>query len=143
LIRRLSPKDAEDMAALHFRSIAPAWPESDFANHCGKDICLGIGQPLTAFIIASFAADQAEILTLVTDPKLRRSGFARQLLAASETEFRARGGDIVFLEVAEDNIAAIALYKSCSFKPLGRRPAYYRRENGRVAALTFRKKLDA
>jgi len=47
----------------------------------------------------------------------------------------------MFLEVAEDNEAAIHLYRSLGFQPIGRRPAYYRRADGRVAAITFSKKL--
>jgi len=131
------------MAALHQRAITPAWPISDMRHHLETDLCLGTGSPLQAFIILRPIEDQAEILTLVTDPAKRQIGLARAILQSSEKMLRAKNIEIIFLEVAEDNAPAIALYKSCSFEPFGRRPAYYRRDNGRVAALTFRKRLDA
>ena len=112
-------------------------------THIDRDICIGFGTPLTGFIIIRHTLDQAEILTIVTCPHQRKKGIARKLLGAAEQNLSAGGADIVFLEVAEDNEAAIALYKSCGYEAFGRRPAYYRRENGRVAAMTYRKRLDA
>lgn len=131
------------MAALHTRSITPAWPETDMEEHCGKDVCLGLGQPLEAFIILRFAEDQAEILTIVTDPLHRKKGHGRALLSEAETHIGSHKGKLIFLEVAEDNNPAIALYRDCGYEHIGRRPAYYRRPEGRVTALTFCKRLDA
>lgn len=104
---------------------------------------MGVGEPLSAFIILRYGGQQAEILTLVTSPLQRHKGLARALLVASESAILTEGGDIIFLEVAEDNKAAISLYSTSGYEQFGRRPAYYRRDKGRVAALTFRKRLDA
>lgn len=131
------------MAALHARSITPSWPEADMQHHCAQDMCLGAGKPLEGFIIVKRAADQAEILTLVTDPEHRQKGTGRALLTHMEHLLIAQKTQIIFLEVAEDNHPAIALYKSCFYEAFGRRPAYYKRESGRVAAISFRKRLDA
>ena len=111
--------------------------------HIHKDICFGFGRPLEGFIILSSAAGQAEILTIATDPAQRRRGIAKALLDISETELVDNGVDTLFLEVAEDNKAAITFYKGAGFEPIGRRPAYYKREMGRVAAITYRKRLAA
>ena len=43
----------------------------------------------------------------------------------------------VFLEVAEDNAAARALYAKLGFQEIGRRRAYYKRPGGAVDALTL------
>lgn len=40
------------------------------------------------------------------------------------------GATRLFLEVAEDNAAARALYDRLGFEPAGRRPRYYSRPNG-------------
>jgi len=72
------------MAALHARSITPSWPEADMQHHCAQDMCLGAGKPLEGFIIVKRAADQAEILTLVTDPEHRQKGTGRALLTHME-----------------------------------------------------------
>lgn len=128
---------------MHLKSIAPAWSATDMLEHTERDICLGIGSPLQSFIILRFADDQAEVLTIVTDPDHRKSGHARSLLQAANKAVLAKGGDIIFLEVAEDNHPAIALYSACGYVQIGRRPAYYKRANGRIAARTYRKRLDA
>lgn len=143
MIRSLTLEDAVEMTVLHKNSIKPAWPLEDMRDHLDRDICLGIGTPMQAFTIVRLVEDQAEILTIVTDPGHRNKGLARQLLIATDKKIASKGGEIIFLEVAEDNDSAIALYRSCAYEPFGRRPAYYKRENGRVAALTFRKRLDA
>jgi len=111
--------------------------------HTQKDICLGVNHAgaLGAFIILSVAAGQAEILTLTTALNARRQGLARQLLDQASSALKKQKITELFLEVAEDNAAAIALYRSAGFTPIGRRPAYYRREAGRIAALTYSKKL--
>jgi len=143
VIRLLTADDVSAMAELHKAGISPFWPKSDMLDHVTRDICLGAGTPLTGLIILRSAADQAEVLTIVTDPKQRQSGIGKALLLAAEKKAAQKGIEVIFLEVADDNIAAIALYKSSGFEPLGKRPAYYRREGGRVAALTYRKRLDA
>ncbi|MDP3371055.1 MAG: ribosomal-protein-alanine acetyltransferase, partial [Brevundimonas sp.] len=42
-----------------------------------------------------------------------------------------RGATRLFLEVAEDNMAALALYAGAGFVEAGRRPGYYARPHGR------------
>jgi len=143
VIRALNTTDSERMAEIHTQSFHKGWDDADMWAHIHKDICFGYGRPLDGFIIISSAADQAEILTIATDPAHRRRGIARALLEISETELVENGIDTLFLEVAEDNKAAITFYQGTGFEPIGRRPAYYKREIGRVAAITYRKRLAA
>ena len=140
--RALHAMDAERMAQIHAVSFFKGWDTQDMHAHIQKDLCFGHGRPLQGFIIVSHAADQAEILTLAVDPQSRRQGLARKLLDIVETELSDLGVDTLFLEVAEDNDPAITFYKQGGFAPIGKRPAYYKREKGRVAALTFRKRLS-
>jgi len=93
------------------------------------------------FLLARCAAGEAEILTLGVLPAARRRGLARALLAAFLTAARQRGARRAFLEVAEDNRAAIALYTATGFAAVGRRPDYYRGRDGTRAALTLRMML--
>lgn len=131
------------MAEIHAQSFFKGWDDADMWAHIHKDLCFGYGRPLDGFIILSSAADQAEILTIAVDPAARRRGMARALLDIAETELVDNGVDTLFLEVAEDNVAAIPFYQHAGFEPIGRRPAYYKREMGRVAAITYRKRLAA
>lgn len=147
-MRPLTAKDARDMAAIHAESFAPplgsgGWPALDMATHTQKDLCLGVDHDgaLGGFIIVSIAADQAEILTIATAIVSRRRGLARRLLEGVAPELKKQDVRELFLEVAEDNIGAIALYRGAGFIPIGRRPGYYRRAEGRIAALTLSKKV--
>jgi ribosomal-protein-alanine N-acetyltransferase len=85
-------------------------------------------------IIARQAAGEAEILTLGIIPDARRRGLARLLLDETASRAAAEGAERLFLEVAEDNIAAQALYAHAGFVRAGRRPDYYLREGGRAMA---------
>jgi len=142
-MRVLTAVDSKDMAAIHADSFDRGWDALAMATHTQKDLCLGVDydEGLAGFIILSVAAGQAEILTITTAKAARRQGLGQTLLKGAEAALRNQSVFELFLEVAEDNAAAIALYRGAGFTPVGRRPAYYRRENGRVTALTFSKKL--
>lgn len=142
-IRGLNAQDAAVMAQIHSGAFDNGWPALDMSVHIKTDLCFGIGTPLAAFIIIRSSADQAEILTITTDMAAQRRGYARALIGKACAQLRERQVNSLFLEVGEDNPAARALYKSCGFVPIGRRPAYYRRKKGRIAAITFSKSLDA
>ena len=143
MMRALGAQDAAEMAQLHQLSFTPHWSANDMAIHCQVDQCFGIGAPLQCFVIFQTAIDQAEILTIATHPDQRNKGLARQLIQESTSVLISDGIELLFLEVAEDNAHAIRLYRGLGFEQIGKRLAYYKRENGRVAALTFRKRLDA
>lgn len=105
--------------------------------------CMILGDP-DSFLIGRVTVDEAEVLTLATHPLVRRKGHARALLAAFETIARARGAQRVFLEVAENDTAARALYLAAGYAPAGRRPRYYLAADGtRCDALVLRKSLAA
>ena len=142
MIRRLTCEDAAAAACIHSASFDKGWDENSLITHIKSDMCLGVFQPdLSGFIIMKPAADQAEIITLAVQPDLQGAGLGGVLVEEGCAQLNAAGVSVLFLEVAEDNEAAIALYRKCGFAPMGRRPAYYRRANGRVAALTYRKNI--
>ncbi len=82
------------------------------------------------FIMMRAVAGEAEILTLAVDPGNRRRGIARALVLGGLATALAAGCETVFLEVAADNDAAAALYRSLDFEPAGERKAYYARPGG-------------
>ena len=76
------------------------------------------------------------------DPTKRRQGLAKAALTGGENAAFAAGANAMFLEVAEDNTAAKALYAACGYAQVGRRPGYYLPKNAApVAALVMRKEL--
>lgn len=91
-----------------------------------------------AFAIGRTVLDEAEILTIGTDPSMRRQGLASRLLAHLESWARGRGAAAMFLEVASTNHAACALYLSRGYREVGKRSGYYRIGADRVDALVLR-----
>jgi ribosomal-protein-alanine N-acetyltransferase len=94
------------------------------------------------FLLARAAAGESEILSLGVAASWRRRGAARALLQAALRRAGEAGAARALLEVAEDNLAARALYAAEGFRVVSRRPAYYRRPGGApAAALVFARRL--
>lgn len=129
------------MTNLHAACFHKGWSPDDMRTHIDTDIVMGRGNPVDGFLIIRAAADQAELLTIAVNQEKRRKGMATVLMSAGEKAAQKSGADILFLEVAEDNPAAIAFYKKHKYEEFARRPAYYARPDGRVAARLFRKQL--
>jgi [ribosomal protein S18]-alanine N-acetyltransferase len=92
----------------------------------------------TGLALAQGMGEECEILALGVVPARRRAGIGSALLSAIEGECRCRGARTLFLEVAEDNIPARALYVAHGFVQIGRRANYYRRPSGHADALVLR-----
>jgi ribosomal-protein-alanine N-acetyltransferase len=124
-----APPHAALLAALHREAIDPAWHETEFATLLAQPGVAGWiasldGEP-AGLLLVRCAGAEAEILTLAVRPASRRRGIARALLTAMLDIVAAQDAARIFLEVAEANAAARALYLAHGFAPVGRRPAYY------------------
>ena len=115
------PDDAWDSAAL---ATVLAMPGTE-----GRVACLDEAG-ICAMLITQYLGEDAEILTLGVAPALRRRGIAHLLLADFFVRARDVGALRVVLEVAADNAAALALYRSLNFVRHGTRKHYYRRVGG-------------
>jgi ribosomal-protein-alanine N-acetyltransferase len=136
----------EALARLHATAFAPAWAPDEIGrllDHPGAvGLALGGHEGIVAFGIGRVAADEAEILTIVTAPDQRRKGFASRVLSALEDALLGRGAATLFLEVAEDNAPAQSLYRGAGFIEMGRRRGYYPRPRGGTCdALVLSKRL--
>lgn len=132
--------DARLLAAIHAECFAEPWSELFFGALLVQPGVFALAAPAPTpegFILMRVAADEAEILTLAVCPAARRRGLARALLAAALAAVRARRARRCFLEVAEDNAAARALYAHAGFAAVARRPQYYRRADGGGDAVTM------
>jgi ribosomal-protein-alanine N-acetyltransferase len=131
------------LAALHAAAFSAtrAWSANEFAGLLAHAGTFAVGDD-RAFALFRIVLDEAELLTLATAPAMRRQGLARATLLAGETQAKTQGATRIFLEVAEDNAPAIALYTSAGYTQIGRRPGYYVPKNGApVAALVLHKSL--
>ena len=133
----------QHMAALHAAAFPASrgWSAAEFSDLLASPLCFWCGDD-SAFALVRVVADEAELLTIATHPDHRRKGLARALMHAWHKDATARGARAAFLEVAEDNPGAIALYTSCGYAQTGRRPRYYPRHGSAAAdALIFARNL--
>ena len=133
----------ETLAALHARCfVMPRpWRANEFASLLETTgVFLIPGD--AGFALGREIAGEAELLTLAVDPDRQRRGKGHALLSAFEAEAAKLGAKDAFLEVAENNAAARALYRTAGYTESGRRQAYYRPPAGpRIAAILLRKPL--
>lgn len=126
---------ATRLADLHAAAFAAPWDAAAFETLLGQAGVFAIEAP-EGFILIRSVADEAEILTLAVAPAARRRGLGARLVRDGAAAAAARAAARLFLEVADDNVAALALYAGAGFVEAGRRPGYYARpEGGRQDAL--------
>lgn len=123
---------ADELAHVHSMAftIPQPWPASDFAKFLDDPSCFivayAVGGVTLTFGLFRVVANEAELLTLATDPSAQRKGMARNVLRDGLAQAKARGAEYCFLEVAANNEAAILLYHSEGFMQVGLRKSYYR-----------------
>jgi len=119
------------LAALHAEAFPP--PQRWGAEAIGLMLALpghfallaAEGSEPFGFALGRAVAGEAEVLTLAVRPAARRAGLGRALMRALMGEAVRRGATELFLEVAETNAAARALYGALGASEAGRRRAYY------------------
>jgi len=143
----VGPEAAVDLAAAHARSFAAPWKAEDIAALLaapgGFGLAVREGDAVQAFLIGRAIAGEAEVLTLATDPDQRRRGLARGLLEAAIGVAEEAGSEVMFLEVAADNLSAIELYEGAGFIRAGARRGYYNGPNGPIDAAVMRRDLNS
>lgn len=148
---RLRPLTAQDLvaaAALHARCFPDqAWDAKalgDLLNSPGVAgfLAVSASQTLEALLLLRAIADEAEVLTICVAPESRGVGLGRDLLRAGLSLLAEGAVRRVFLEVAEDNAAALALYQSEGFERIAERRNYYQRAKTQVTALVMEKLLQ-
>jgi ribosomal-protein-alanine N-acetyltransferase len=128
-VTSLDPDLVGALAALHAEAFDAPWPVEAFADLLAQPGAL-LEAEAGGFVLVRVAADEAEILTLAVRPAARRAGLASRLVRAAAARAAREGATRLFLEVAEDNAAARALYAGLGFEAAGRRPRYYARSEG-------------
>jgi len=128
------------MALIHAAAFpaAEVWKADVFRAQLALPGVSGLIHADGGLILCRVAADEAEILTFAVAPAVRRRGIGAALLQRAIALLRQGGAAMLFLEVAVDNAAALALYRQAGFGTVGRRRGYY--ADGRDA-LVLRRNL--
>ena len=121
---------------------------ADNAKAFGSDNTAGVndkkpevGRGLVGFIATNNLSPEGEILSVAVDEKARNNGVGKALLSHALGYLKTKGVDKVFLEVAVDNVAAIALYRGAGFEDLYVRKDYYNDHGHGVDALILVKNI--
>ena len=131
---RCAPARAEDIdgiTVIHAACFGPkAWPREDFEKALRAEAdqltCIYKGQTLCGFSHIRGSEESAEILTFGINPKHRDKGFGAALLNAALERVHSGGAADILLDVRQDNIPAISLYRRAGFARIGKRKNYYK-----------------
>lgn len=123
--------NAAELAQLHGLcfTIPRPWYATEFDDllqQNGVFLC----QRQDGFALGRMAGPEVELLTLAVHPSKRRQGIGAALLAEFETTARNHHAEQAFLEVAQDNQAARALYATHGYCEAGHRKNYYASAKG-------------
>ncbi|HWU69485.1 MAG TPA: ribosomal protein S18-alanine N-acetyltransferase [Stenotrophobium sp.] len=138
---RLTPMQASHLQAvmtIELRAYPFPWTEGIFKD-CLRSgysawVMTDAGGRIHGYAVMTMAVGEAHVLNLCIDPAMQRRGLGRMLLSHLMTLARAAHCTAVLLEVRKSNKAALNLYRSMRFEPVGIRKAYYPAHGGREDA---------
>ena len=130
----LSEGNGLDLARLHALCFPAPWSPDSFEELLSKESTFAMGawdgHVLVAALVVQCVGDTADIVTLMTAPQMRQRGLSKELMQLFLRDFIKDPHKICFLEVAQDNMPALSLYKSLNFKVCGERKGYYDASHG-------------
>ncbi len=107
--------------------------KEELANNNSMYLVLRYENEIVSFGGIKIILDEADIMNIVTKKDKRNQGFAKFLLNELITIAEEQNCKTITLEVDENNLPAIKLYKDFEFKDVGKRKNYYK--NGNTAIL--------
>ena len=132
------PGDAKELARIHAKSFYRGWPGSDFESfiedrNTPTYVACDAKRRIAGFALIRTVADEAELLTIAVDPRWRGRHVGRALMDAVFADLMLSPARRMFLEVDEQNHAAIRLYERQGFSTISKRKGYYPRPDGSAA----------
>ena len=107
--------------------------KEELTNNNSMYLVLRYENEIVSFGGIKIILDEADIMNIVTKKNKRNQGFAKFLLNELITIAEEQNCKTITLEVDENNLPAIKLYKDFEFKEVGKRKNYYK--NGNTAIL--------
>jgi [ribosomal protein S18]-alanine N-acetyltransferase len=156
MIRRITPADCDAIAALEARLFATALDQPHLMAlqtnpvFCGfVDLVPYENQPqstlvddlnsyLGGYLLATIIDDEAEILSIGVTPDRQRQGVGKRLLQRFFDYGASRNMAKALIEVADDNVPALGLYRDFGFAEFGRRKDYYKQGNQKIDAIMMK-----
>jgi [ribosomal protein S18]-alanine N-acetyltransferase len=132
-IRRGTQEDLPEVAAI--QAACPGAAQWNVGDYLRYDLVIAVwdSRVVGFAVMRPLAANESELLNVAVDPKFRRRGIGRRLIA----ECTSRHTGTVWLEVRERNSAARNFYQHLGFAEAGRRPDYYREGGDAAIVMKF------
>lgn len=142
MIRRMALDDLEQVVAIDQVSFSLPWPARSFQfeltdNPASRCWVTEVDGGIAAMLVAWLIVDEIHIATFATHPDHRHQGFGSQLLLHTLRYAKEEGANSSFLEVRENNEAAIGMYRKFGFVENGRREGYYKNNNEAAILMTL------
>ena len=101
--------------------------KEELANNNSMYLVLRYENEIVSFGGIKIILDEADIMNIVTKKDKRNLGFAGLLLNELINLGKKKNCKTITLEVNENNLPAIKLYKNFNFKEVGKRKNYYKK----------------
>ena len=156
MIRRITPADCDAIAALEARLFATALDQprlmalqtnpvfcgfvdlAPYQDQLQSTLADDLNSYLSGYLLATIIDDEAEILSIGVTPDRQRQGVGKRLLQRFFDYGASRNMTKAVLEVAEDNVPALGLYRDFGFVEFGRRKGYYKQANWKIDAIMMK-----
>lgn len=106
--------------------------KDEFYNENSEYFVICEDENVCGFAGLWFNIDEAHIMNIAVRKDFRKKGIGSELLNFLIDEAKSKGKMCITLEVRDDNIPAIELYKKFDFEILGRRKKYYNNANDAI-----------
>ncbi len=122
-------EDLKEISKIEEVCINPPWSYKalcDFSEcPTSRILVASFDNTVYGYITYSEVLDEVQIANVSVHPEQRRRGIGENLLKTLYANSKQNGISLITLEVRESNEAAIALYKKCGYREVGRRKKYY------------------
>lgn len=129
MIRRGTPGDLDDMAALEQRCFVDPWSRAALQEDMESPVCTYIvaesGGRVVGYVGFWAILDEGNINNVAVSPEARRQHIGSALIRETLRAGADMGVVNYTLEVRASNQAAIGLYEKFGFEQVGVRPHYY------------------
>jgi ribosomal-protein-alanine N-acetyltransferase len=134
----MQPLDLPWIAAMERELYAFPWSQGNFRDSlmAGYDCWVVCdGDEVVGYAILMIALDEAHLLNIAVSASRHRRGIGRDFIAHMIEVGRAKGVEVIYLEVRPSNVVARHLYRTMGFQQIAIRPGYYPALDGREDAL--------
>ena len=135
LIRKMTHADLEQVIAIDQMSFSLPWPQRSFQyeldeNFVSRSWVAEVDGRIAAMMVGWMMMDELHIATIATHSDYRGRGIGKKILIHALCRARDDEGLVrAFLEVRENNVVALQMYRSLGFVEDGRRKEYYKDNN--------------